>query len=54
LLIYADARPVDYEARFPGVWLAARSLALDGSLVNFRVRCQAFAEGLADAVSGKV
>lgn len=47
MLVYADARPVDYEAKFPGVWLSARSLALDGSLAGFRERCQALAGELA-------
>jgi hypothetical protein len=46
LLIYADARPVNYEAKFPGVWLAARSLALDGPLADFHRRCRALAEEL--------
>jgi 5-methylcytosine-specific restriction enzyme subunit McrC len=52
MLVYADARPVDYEARFPGVWLAARSLALDGTLAEFRQRCWGLATGLMEDVSG--
>jgi 5-methylcytosine-specific restriction enzyme subunit McrC len=51
MLIYADARPVDYEAKFPGVWLAARSLALDGPLADFRRRCRAFAVAMMDEVT---
>lgn len=54
MLIYADARPVDYEAKFPGVWLSARSLALGGSLAEFRVRCQAFADRLMEEASGDI
>ncbi len=52
LLVYADAREVDYEAKFPGMTLAARSLALNGSLADFRQRCRAFARGLVDSVAG--
>ncbi|MCA9865830.1 MAG: hypothetical protein KIS95_12255 [Anaerolineae bacterium] len=48
MLLYADARPIDYEARFPGVSLSARSLALDGSLADFRTRCRALGQGLMD------
>jgi 5-methylcytosine-specific restriction enzyme subunit McrC len=47
VLLYADARPVAYEARFPGVRLGARSLALDGSPTDLRQRLRAFAEQLA-------
>lgn len=54
MLVYADARPVDYEARFPGMWLAARSLALDGALADFRQRCRALAAGLLEDMSGIV
>jgi 5-methylcytosine-specific restriction endonuclease McrBC regulatory subunit McrC len=43
LLVYADERAVAYEARFPGMTLAARSLALNGPLADFRQRCQALA-----------
>lgn len=47
MLIYADARPIDYEARFPGVRLGARSLALDGPLGDLRQRGRDFAAQLA-------
>ena len=50
ILVYADDQPVAYEAKFPGMWLAARSLALNGSLADFRQRCRAFALGLTDSV----
>lgn len=43
LLVYADSRAVAYDNKYPGMWLAARSLALDGSLADFRRRCQDFA-----------
>ena len=52
MLVYADNRPIAYEARFPGMWLAARPLALDGSLADFRQRCRALAQALADDLSG--
>lgn len=52
LLVYADDREVHYEAKFPGMELAARSLALNGPLADFRRRCRAFALGLADSVTG--
>ena len=51
LLAYADERPVAYEAKFPGMTLAARSLALNGSLDDFRQRCRAFALGLVDSLT---
>ncbi|HQF71824.1 MAG TPA: hypothetical protein PLH39_11165, partial [Promineifilum sp.] len=44
MLVYADEGAAGYEARFPGMWLAARSLALDGALADFRRRCQDFAQ----------
>lgn len=47
MLIYADARPVHYERQFKGVALAARSLALDGPLDDFRARMRTFAAELA-------
>lgn len=52
LLVYADERAVAYEARFPGMTLAARSLALNGPLADFRQRCQAFVLTLVDRVTG--
>jgi len=48
MLVYADDREVDYEAKFPGMALAARSLALNGSLADFRQRCRALARALAE------
>ena len=51
LLAYADERAVAYEARFPGMTLTARSLALNGSLDDFRQRCRAFALGLVDSLT---
>ena len=51
LLVYADDREGEYEAQFPGMTLAARSLALNGSLAEFRRRCRAFAQGLVDSVT---
>jgi 5-methylcytosine-specific restriction enzyme subunit McrC len=53
LLVYADDRDVAYEAQFPGMALAARSLALNGTLVDFRRRCRALALGLADEVRSR-
>jgi 5-methylcytosine-specific restriction enzyme subunit McrC len=50
MLIYADARPVAYEAKFPGMALAARSLALDGPLAEFRERCRVLAEELTTSI----
>ena len=53
LLVYADERDVAYEAQFPGMALAARSLALNGSLSDFRQRCRALALGLAAEVRSR-
>jgi 5-methylcytosine-specific restriction enzyme subunit McrC len=53
LLVYADDRDVAYEAQFPGMALAARSLALNGSLADFRRRCRALALEVADEVRSR-
>ena len=50
VLVYADDGEVTYEAKFPGMSLSARSLALNGALADFRQRCRAFALALAGGV----
>ena len=50
MLIYADAAPVNWQARLKGsagpVTLLARSLPLDGPLADFRDRCAAWARSV--------
>ena len=43
ILIYANDQPIDHRADFKGIILNAQALALQGSLDEFRVRCQQFA-----------
>ena len=43
ILIYANDQPVNHHANFKGIVLNAQTLALHGSLDEFRVRCQQFA-----------
>ena len=43
ILIYADDHPVQYHANYTGIVLDGQTIALHGSLDEFRVRCQQFA-----------